>query len=238
MTSLAVTTVPDIVARMRAISAELPRRDGPLAFNNVYLRVTEHMSERLQSGGFFNDEAFMADLTVRFAGLWLAAYDAVDRKPPAWAPLFDERSRRGVLPIQFALAGMNAHIEHDLPFALISTCTARRRSPASPGVRDDYEQINDLLAEVEAEIRRTFLTDVEQAIDDHLAPVAHLISSWSIDKARDIAWLNTQTLWELRRIGPLYYAYATGLAHTVGMGSRLLLTPVSKDTPNPPRESS
>jgi len=36
-----------------------------------------------------------------------------------------------------------------------------------------------------------------------------------------------QTIWELRRVDLLFDAYAAGLAHTVGMGSRLLLTPVT-----------
>ena len=81
-----------------------------------------------------------------------------------------------------------------------------------------------MLADVEAEIRRSFLTELEEAVDDHLGPVAHLVSSWSIDKARDIAWSNAQTLWELRRTNHLSQAYAAALAQTVGMGSRFLLT--------------
>ena len=117
-----------------------------------------------------------------------------------------------------------AHIEHDLPLAVIDTCTARRRTPTSQGVQEDYEKVSELLADVEADIRRSFLTEVEQSVDDHLEPVAHLISSWNIDKARDFAWLNVQTLWELRRVRTLFDAYAATLARTVGMGSRLLLT--------------
>jgi hypothetical protein len=93
-----------------------------------------------------------------------------------------------------------------------------------PGIHQDYEKVNELLASVEAEIRRSFLTEVEKSIDDHLEPVAHLIASWNIDNARDFAWLTAQTLWELRRAGPLLDAYVATLARTVGMGSRLLLT--------------
>jgi hypothetical protein len=55
----------------------------------------------------------------------------------------------------------------------------------------------------------------------------HLITSWDITKARDFAWLNIETLWELRRIRPLYDSYTTTLAHSVGMGSRLLLTAIN-----------
>lgn len=217
--------VTAVLARMREIDTECPRGDGVGIFNDVYLRVTEMVLDRLREGGVFDDDAFMADLDVRFARLWFAAYDAArDDVPKAWDPLFSARSRRGVLPIQFALAGMNAHIEHDLPLAVVRTCAAHKRRPRD--VRDDYELVNDLLADVEGEIRRSFLDDVGQAVDDRVGPVAHLVSAWNIDKARDIAWVNVQTLWELRKTGFLRDAYAAGLARTVGMGSRLLLTSV------------
>ena len=209
---------------MRTISAEVPHGDGAGVFNNVYLRVTEMVANRLRTPGVFDDDAFIADLDVRFAGYWFDAYDAKSVKPNAWAPLFAARRNKGVLPIQFALAGMNAHIENDLPLAVVATCIARRRTPASRGVRDDYDKVNDLLADVEAEIRRSFFDVVENSIDDSIEPVVHLISSWDIEKARDFAWLNVETLWELRRVRPLLDAYTATLARTVGMGSRLLLT--------------
>jgi hypothetical protein len=221
---MSFTAVKDVVARMRAIAAEVPVGDGAGVFNGVYLRVTESVLDRLNAGGAFSDDAFMADLDGRFAALWFSAYDASNDVPRAWAPLFAARSRRGVLPIQFALAGANAHIEHDLPLAVVRTCAARGRTPTSRGVREDYEKVNDLLAAVEAEIRRSFLNDVERSVDDHLAPVAHLVNSWNIDKARDVAWVNVQTLWELQRVGFLFDTYTAALARTVGMGSRLLLT--------------
>ena len=117
---------------MRAIAAEVPHGDGAGVFNNVYLRVTEMVADRLKTSAVFHDDAFIADLDVRFAGYWFKAYDATSHKPNAWAPLFAARANRGVLPIQFALAGMNAHIENDLPLAVVATCTARRRHPPAP----------------------------------------------------------------------------------------------------------
>ncbi|OBF33849.1 hypothetical protein A5724_01580 [Mycobacterium sp. ACS1612] len=217
-------SVADVLARMRVIDSQTSAGDGVAVFNRVYLRVTEMIADRLASGGVFHDDAFIADLDVRFADYWFAAYDAADAKPKAWAPLFDARGNPKLLPIQFALAGMNAHIEHDLAFAVVTTCAARRLTPESEGVQQDFDKVNELLASVEAEIRRSFLTDVEQSIDDHLGPIAHLVTSWNIEKARDFAWLSARTLWELRRTRYLFDAYAATLAGTVGMGSRLLLT--------------
>jgi hypothetical protein len=183
--------------------------------------------DRLATGGAFHDDAFMADLDVRFAGFWFDAYDARGRKPTPWSPLFEMRSHRGVLPIQFALAGMNAHIEHDLPMAVVNTCLARGGTPDNPHVHADFDKVNDLLATVEADIRQSFLTELEKTVNDHVEPIAHLVASWDITKARDFAWLTAQTLWELRSVRPLFDAHSAMLAHTVGMGSRLLLTPLA-----------
>ena len=57
------------------------------------------------------------------------------RVPKAWAPLFERRHDHSVLPIQFALAGMNSHIAHDLPVALVATCRQLDTRPTTPGPR-------------------------------------------------------------------------------------------------------
>jgi len=225
------TAVTEVLARMRDIASDLPATDGAGVFNGVYLKVTEMVQDRLTAGGFFRDDAFISDLDVRFADYWFSAYDASSEKPKAWAPLFTARANTKILPIQFALAGMNAHIENDLPLAVVATCTARGCDPDDPGVREDYNTVNKLLASVEAEIRRSFLTEVENSIDNHFEPVTHLICSWDIEKARDFAWLTAETLWELRRVNHLSDAFVETLSSTVGMGSQLLLTPAIRCSP-------
>jgi len=221
------SSVQDVIARLRSIDDELPSGDGAAVFNRMYLTVTEMVAARLSGGGkVFRDPEFMEHLDVTFASLWLEAYDAAgDAMPKAWAPLFESRHNSLVLPIQFALAGMNSHIAHDLPVAVIETCRTHGASPGDAGVRDDYEAVNDLLAACEAKIRRSFLTEAAQQAEEHIGPVAHLISSWKIDKARDAAWVNVEALWAIRGIGSLADRYRAALARTVGMASRCLLTP-------------
>lgn len=216
----------DVVVRLRRINDELPRNDGAAVFNRMYLTITEQVARRLEGAQLFRDPVFMERLDVTFASLWLQAYDASpDAMPKAWAPLFQLRHERSLLPIQFALAGMNAHIAHDLPVAVVRTCRQLDMSPDDPGVREDYEAVNDLLAASESEVRRSFLTEVGRAADRHVGPVVHLISSWNIDKARDVAWVNVEALWAMRGIGSLAERYRAALARTVGMASRCLLTP-------------
>jgi Family of unknown function (DUF5995) len=223
--------VGEVVDRLREIDLALPADDGVAVFNAIYLQVTERIATELESGSTFRDGAFMAELDVRFAGLWLTAYDtatAGSKVPSAWAPLFEERSTPGILPVQYALAGMNAHIEHDLPMAVVATCRSRGVTPRRRSVRQDYDSVNDLLALAESEVRRSFLSEIGQHLDDEVAPVAHLVNAWNIEKARDLAWVSAETIWATRELAQLSTRYAAMLGHTVGLASRCLLTPVGR----------
>jgi hypothetical protein len=219
-------SVQDIVARLRSIDDELPGDDGAAVFNHMYLAVTEQVAAGLTTARLFRDPAFMAALDVTFASMWLEAYDAPSNAvPKAWAPLFESRHNRSLLPIQFALAGMNAHIAHDLPIAVFRTCLHLDASPEDGAVREDYEKVNGLLGESESKVRRSFLTAAGRAADKQVGPVVHLVSSWDIGKAREVAWVNAEALWAMRSAGSLADRYQAALARTVGMASRCLLTP-------------
>ena len=225
------TTVTDVIARMREIDRELPVHDGVAVFNRMYLTVTERIAAIIEQPGVgsatFGDAMTMAELDVRFANLWLTAYDADAAgraAPPAWRPLFEAR-RGGRVPVQYAVAGMNSHIEHDLPLAVVDTCRSRDLEPDA--LQADYEAVNDVLAQVESPIRRSFLSAPGRHVDDRLGPVVHLLSTWNIDKARDLSWVTVETLWALRRTTFLRDRFLDSLGHTVGMTSRALLTPIA-----------
>jgi hypothetical protein len=221
-------TVPEVIGRMRAIADELEPGDGAAVFNRMYLTVTERIGEIIERPADrprFVDPEAMADLDIRFANLWLTAYDAAAagrRAPTPWRPLFEARAG-GRWPIQYAIAGMNTHIEHDLAVAVVQTCEARGLELDE--LHGDYEAVNDVLAEVEAPIRRSFLTEVGQAADEHVGPVVHLVSAWNIDKARDLSWVTARTIWSLRRLDFLRDRFEDALGDTVGMASRALLVP-------------
>ena len=89
----------------------------------------------------------------------------------------------------------------------------------------DYQAVNELLAACESKVRRTFLTEAGRQVDAEVGPVVHLVDSWNIDKARDVAWVNAEAMWAIRHVGSLAERYREALARTVGMASRCLLTP-------------
>ena len=170
-------TVNEVIRRMRAVDAALPSTDGVAVFNRVYLQVTELVRDELRADAFADGE-FMERLDVVFAGLYLAAVEgesAASRAPRSWRPLLQARARHGLVPVQFALAGMNAHINHDLALAVLATCQDTGQEPAS--VRGDYERINAILASVVRPIRQSFLDQIVVQAGASLSPVADLVSA-------------------------------------------------------------
>ncbi|MFE0458843.1 DUF5995 family protein [Kitasatospora sp. NPDC058965] len=215
-------TVDQVLARMRELAPTFPPGDGVGVFHGVYLTVTELIAARL-ADGFFAAPAALALLDGLFAGRYLAAVDAAaaGQQPVAcWRPLFELRARAGIHPLQFALAGMNAHIEHDLPLAVLDAARSLGRDPES--FDTDFHRVNDLLAQVEAQVRQELLPDPTRAAE----PLLHVLGVWSIDRARDAAWASVLALRGLRPLPPAYQAYGAALDASVGMVSRALLTPV------------
>src|ERR1700678_3967904 len=147
--SAAPAAIGDVIAVMQTIDGLLPGDDGLKWFNKLYLMVTQQIDVKPPQNGW-EDATWLTHLDVVFAGLYVAAIaDALQENPDvpsAWEALFEARNRAGVDRIQFALAGMNAHINHDLALALMATDQERNVEPdtASPQ-HVDYEAVNGLL---------------------------------------------------------------------------------------------
>ncbi|MFD8703174.1 DUF5995 family protein [Kitasatospora sp. NPDC059648] len=217
-------TVEEVVDRLREIAAALPLADGVAVFNRLYLTVTEAVRDRL-AGGCFADPPAMAELDTVFAGRYLLAVaaDAAGQEPPAcWRPLFALRAHPGVHPLQFALAGMSAHIQHDLPLAVVDLCRRRGCEPAD--VERDYHRINGVLAEVESVVREQLLPGPE--LLDRAEPLTHLLGTWSVEAAREGAWSAVLALWELRGLPVAARAFTAALDGSVGLLGHALLLPL------------
>ena len=223
-----VTSIAEAIARMEAIDAATPASDGLACFNRMYLAVTEAVGADLDKG-FFADPDFMAALDVTFANLYFAAADAASEPatvPPAWRPLMEHRDVPGIEPIQFALAGMNAHINHDLPMAVATTCEDLGTGPDAGTHFADFQKVDQLLDAAEQSIRQSFETNPELTVDRHLQAVDNLVASWTINSARDLAWRNALILWTLRPDAAASGLFLDGLAATTALACRLLLTAV------------
>lgn len=215
--------VTSVIGRMRDFQSSWPPADGVAVFNRVYLTVTETVDRRI-TGGAFPDRAAAAALDVRFAERYLTAVDAATagRRPPdCWRPLFQYRRHPGVRPLQFALAGINAHIGHDLALAVVDTCQALRCAP--PELEDEFDQVGDLLVMLEEQIREDLMPgpDLLEVAD----PLTHLLGSWSLERAREAAWSAARVLWRLRDLPLLAEEFRQRMDAGAGLVGRCLLTP-------------
>jgi Family of unknown function (DUF5995) len=121
---------------------------------------------------------------------------------------------------------MNAHINHDLPVAVASTCAELGTAPAEGAHFADFQKVDALLDAAEEGIRRSFESAPELAADSHLRAVDNLVACWAINSARDLAWHNALVLWELRGDALARGLFLDGLAGATALASRLLLTAV------------
>jgi hypothetical protein len=220
-----------VIVRMKKLVAALPPRDGVRAFTALYLAVTETVDDAAKPG-HFEDVPFVRRLDVVFANQYFGALRATLRQagavPKAWAPLFEARRRPGVLPLQFALAGMNAHINRDLPIALVTTCEARqvKLSDGTPQQRD-FRRINPLLELVEGRIKAELVTDALAHFDVALGELDDVIAMWKVERAREAAWTNAEALWAIRRLPRLRAEFLETHDRLVGFAGRGLLRPLA-----------
>ncbi len=126
------------------IERSVERRDRVGYFAAMYRQVTARVAEGIASG-FFDDGERMERLDVVFACRYLAALEEYEAgRPPtrSWELAFQAtRSARPII-VQHLLAGVNAHINLDLGIAAATTAPG----DALPGLRRDFDRINEVLA--------------------------------------------------------------------------------------------
>ena len=187
----APVTIADVIARMQAIDALLPVNDGLKWFNRLYLMVTQQVDLHPPGGGW-KSPVWFDSLDVVFAGLYFSAVAGFlggHSVASAWNALFEARYSTGIDRIQFALAGMNAHINHDLALALLATDAELNVVPApdSPEFAD-YQSVNVLLKTVMPSALTMLATDTLGVLAQDTGKIGRLLAFWDICRARDLAW--------------------------------------------------
>ncbi|BBA95959.1 hypothetical protein RVR_1047 [Actinacidiphila reveromycinica] len=149
------------------------------------------------------------------------AADGSGGAPACWRPLLRARADPDVRPLQFALAGITAHVGHDLALAVVDTCRATGRSPAA--VAPDYAEVGAVLTAIEVRVREELMPGPD--LLERFDPLTHAVASWSLARARDGAWATARLLWALRDRGEAYADCAHGLDASVGAMACALLAP-------------
>jgi hypothetical protein len=124
---------------------------------------------------------------------------------------------------------MNAHINRDLPVALVTTCRELGLHLGEGSQEHaDFERVDALLAHVEARVKSQYVTGWLAWVDrlvHRLRRIDDVVAMWDVGRARDAAWTNAQALWALEDEPPLASDYLVALDRMVGFASRGLLVP-------------
>ena len=223
-------TIADVLGMMKTIDSICAANDGLRWFNWLYMQVTQAVEQGVAAGGF-HDPAWLAALDVEFASYYfhalrdyLGGAACPDTCPGCWAAVFAVRDQAQIARIQFALAGMNAHINHDLPQAIVQTCRSTKITPQHG--TPQYEDYTALNAPMDALVEAAKQTLAVRLPGDALPEVSHLedtIAAWDVAAARESAWLTAEALWlEAPAVIDVHLKILDGLTTVI---SKTLLVP-------------
>ncbi len=199
--------ISDVLDAMQSRLDSMPPDRGPqVEFLSTYRRTTQAVAAAVAVNAF-DDPTWVEAWDVAFALLYLDALDAdltgVGRVPRPWRLAFDAPATAS--PLVHVLLGINAHINNDLPRALLAVISDD--DFADPGVigrrRRDHERIDGVLASrVAAEDRNLADHSARSLLDRVLQPANRWSSQRFLREARRKVWHNTTELQHARLVGP------------------------------------
>jgi hypothetical protein len=221
-----MTSEPDPIA---AVSAAMRRRLDGLPrtsasrreFLQTYQRTTDAVGAAVRDGTF-DDPEWVQRWDAAFAGLYLAALDAdlsgSGGVPRPWRLAFDAPA--ALPPLRHVLLGINAHVNYDLPQALLMVIPDAEF--ADPVLLDrrrrDHERIDDVLSRrVRAEDGELARRSARTLLDRVLTPLNRWASRRWLREARQKVWHNAVELQRARIAGP--EVYAARLAELEGLSA-------------------
>jgi len=203
--------IATVVAGMDARLVRMPPERSPQrVFLDTYRRTTLAVGKAIDDAQF-EDPEWVERWDVTFADLYLAALDldlaGSPEVPRPWRLAFDAPASLPAL--RHVLLGINAHINYDLPQALLavigddefldSLVVARRRR--------DHERIDGVLSgRVAAEDDELGALSARTLVDRLLQPLNRLSSKRFLREARQKVWHNTVELQQARLAGEQVYA--------------------------------
>jgi hypothetical protein len=223
-------SIPALVDRMAADLDRLPEGDARRFFHSTYLRTTRAVAEEIDRGGFL-DGPWLERWDIAFAQLYVDALDASlagKAVPAPWRIAFETaRTRPELPPLRHILLGMNAHINYDLPQALIAVITPEDFD--DPAVRAsrarDHSHVDTvLLARVGAEDDEVRAVARVPVLDRLLGPLNRFATRRLLAESRAKVWHNTNVLDRARRDSPQRYTVVLAELETLCAAKLVELT--------------
>jgi len=226
--------VDGVVAQMRSRLDALPQASPRRPFLSTYLRTTQAVGDAVDTGRFIDPE-WVERWDVAFADLYLRAHDAFmagdsSAVPRPWLLAFTAPDDLPAL--RHVLLGINAHVNYDLPQAMLSVISPADFDDASliADRRSDHERIDGVLAG-RVKDEDNLLGDQKTILDRLLAPLNRIGSKRFLREARQKVWHNVGELNAARldgdraygtRLGELEVLSAARIADLLAPGQVLL----------------
>jgi hypothetical protein len=199
-----------LIERMQGLGAELPADDRLRIFHGTYTRITEAVRDEIRRGGFADNE-WTERWDVAFAGMYLQALEewrSGGSPSGPWRIAFDATRGPHLPPLRHVLLGINAHINLDLPQALLAVITdAEFNAPAVISQRSaDHGHIDTILssrvAAEDQQLEKLEMPGDRTLLDWLLTPFNRLGTKRFLREAREKVWHNARLLSNARRQGP------------------------------------
>ncbi|MEP7203772.1 MAG: DUF5995 family protein [Ilumatobacteraceae bacterium] len=204
-------TIESVIERMEVLLEPMQADGDPRRhFLATYRRTTIAVHKALLADHFV-DGAWVERWDVVFASLYLDAleqWNRGDATPGPWAVAFDSATDRRVPPLRQVLLGMNAHINYDLPQALLAVITDDEFVDSAVVARRnvDHERIDAILSSrVDAEdleLQRVETPGDRTRLDRMLKPFNQAATKRFMKESRRKVWRNAVALSIARRRGP------------------------------------
>ncbi|MEJ2887103.1 DUF5995 family protein [Actinomycetospora aeridis] len=209
-----VTVLADIAETASAL--ERGKADGIACFSRLYHRITADVLDAYEKGQLFHCGKFIYELDLAFAQRYLDALrdwlDEGSDAPGCWQLLFARR-QEDLAEWRFAVAGVNAHVNFDLAFALLDVWQEHDTPLATTADQyEDYVAINTI-----------FHNRMDELCEDNKVPwtdwgaiapdggiidrIGNLVGDVLVRGTRDFAWTHAERWYPHRktdgyRVGP------------------------------------
>jgi Family of unknown function (DUF5995) len=201
--------VDAVVATMQSrLDALTPAQQPLREFLGTYQRTTLAVGKAVD-GGLFEDPEWVEQWDVAFAELYLRALDAhLSGGRPSWPWRLAFDAPADLPALRLVLLGINAHVNYDLPQALLAVIADEDFTDAGLMElrRRDHERIDGVLAgRVAAEDDELASHSARSLLDRALQPLNRVASKRFLREARLKVWHNTTELQAARLAGPMAY---------------------------------
>jgi hypothetical protein len=206
--------IGDVLARMDQMAGRV-EEERVRPFLHTYRRTTEAVAQAVRHGSF-EDPEWVEHWDAQFAGYYLDALgarlaDRPEQVPRPWRLAFDAPAE--LPPLRHVLLGINAHVNYDLPQALLAVISDAdfERPTLMARRRRDHARIDTVLASrVGAEEQELRKSVTLSALDRLLTPLNRAGSRRFLREAREKVWHNTVELQQARVAGPDAYRARLG----------------------------